>query len=462
MNIHIINVIIGREYMTRVKKKSFLLTTFLGPVFFAAMCILPSVIMFMTTDKGKEVAVVDQSGIVMPYMTSNETTTYTDYTGMPVDSAKAKCSEMGLDALVVVSPLDSVKRTVSVEAYSGKPMSVDMKDAIRSRVNEAVEEYRLESYRIEGLRQIIEDVKADVSVSTFTLDDSGEEKITSSEVYMMISLVLSIIIYMFIAMFSAMVMQSVIEEKSSRVVEVLVSSVKATELMFGKIIGVACVALTQFFLWVVLTAVLVLAFGSFVGFDSIAESASVQTEQMTQMTEGMGVDPAALDASGMNMQVSLPEEGTSEMAAVIETIKDINYPMILISFVVYFVLGYLLYASLFAAIGSAVENEADTQQLQLPVTIPLLLAFFIAFYAFKSPDSQVVFWGSVIPFTSPIVMLARIPFGVPAWELVLSIVLLVLTFLLIAYLSAKIYKIGILMFGKKTSFKDLYKWLKQK
>ncbi|MBO8484307.1 MAG: ABC transporter permease [Bacteroidetes bacterium] len=462
MNLHIINVIIGREYMTRVKKKSFLLTTFLGPVFFAAMCILPSVIMFMTTDKGKEVAVIDRSGIVMPYMTSNETTTYTDYTGMPVDSAKAVCNELGLDALVVVSPLDSVNRTVTVDAYSGKPMSMDMKESISARVNEAVEEYRLESYRIEGLKQIIEDVKADVSVSTFTLDDSGEEKITSSEVYMIISLVLSIIIYMFIAMFSAMVMQSVIEEKSSRVVEVLVSSVKATELMFGKIIGVACVALTQFFLWVVLTAVLVVAFGSFVGFDAITESANVQTEQMAQMTEGMGVDPAALDATGMNMQVTMPEEGSNEMAAVIETVKDINYPLILVSFVVYFVLGYLLYASLFAAIGSAVENEADTQQLQLPVTIPLLLAFFIAFYAFKSPDSQVVFWGSIIPFTSPIVMLARIPFGVPAWELALSIVLLVLTFMLIAYLSAKIYKIGILMFGKKTSFKDLYKWLKQK
>ena len=462
MNLHIINVIIGREYMTRVKKKSFLLTTFLGPVFFAAMCILPSVIMFMTKDKGKEVAVVDQSGIVMPYMVSDETTKYTDYTGMPVDSVKAKCGEDGLDALVVVSPLDPVNKTVSVEAYSGKPISVDMKEAIGRHVNEAVEEYRLESYKIQGLKQIIEDVKSDVTVSTFTLDDSGEEKITSSEVYMIISLVLSIIIYMFIAMFSAMVMQSVIEEKSSRVVEVLVSSVKATELMFGKIIGVACVALTQFFLWVVLTAVLVVGFGSFVGFDSIVESANVQTELMTQMTEGMGVDPAALDASGMNMQVALPEEGTSEMAAVIETIKDINYPMILISFVIYFVLGYLLYASLFAAIGSAVENEADTQQLQLPVTIPLLLAFFIAFYAFKSPDSSVVFWGSMIPFTSPIVMLARIPFGVPTWELVLSIVLLVLTFMLIAYLSAKIYKIGILMFGKKTSFKDLYKWLKQK
>lgn len=375
---------------------------------------------------------------------------------------KVRCKEAGMDALVVISPLDSVGKTVSVDAYSGKPMSVDMKDAIRSRVNEAVENYRLESYRIDGLRQIIDDVKADVPVSTFTLDDSGEEKITSSEVYMIISLVLSIIIYMFIAMFSAMVMQSVIEEKSSRVVEVLVSSVKATELMFGKIIGVACVALTQFLLWVVLTAVLVLGVGSFVGFDSIAGSANVQTEQMAQMTEGLGVDPSALDATGMNMQVEMPQEGSSEMAAVLETVKDINYPLILISFVVYFVLGYLLYASLFAAIGSAVENEADTQQLQLPVTIPLLIAFFIAFYAFKSPDSQVVFWGSVIPFTSPIVMLARIPFGVPAWELALSIVLLVVTFVLIAYLSAKIYKIGILMFGKKTSFKDLYKWLKQK
>ena len=462
MNLHIINVIIGREYMTRVKKKSFLLTTFLGPIFFAAMCILPSVIMFMTTDKGKQVAVIDQSGIVMPYMVSNETTAYLDYTGTPVDTAKARCGELGLDALVVVSPLDSVNKTVTVDAYSGKPMSVDMKEAITGRVNEAVEEYRLESYNISGLKQIVEDVKADVRVSTFTLDDSGEEKITSSEVYMMISLVLSIIIYMFIAMFSAMVMQSVIEEKSSRVVEVLVSSVKATELMFGKIIGVACVALTQFFLWVVLTGVLVVAFGSFVGFDSIAESATVQTEQMNIMTEGMGVDPEALDATGMNMQMSIPEEGSGEMTAVLETLKDVNYPLILISFVVYFVLGYLLYASLFAAIGSAVENEADTQQLQLPVTIPLLLAFFIAFYAFKSPDSQVVFWGSIIPFTSPIVMLARIPFGVPVWELALSIVLLLLTFALMAYLSAKIYKIGILMFGKKTSFKDLYKWLKQK
>ena len=462
MNMHIINVIIGREYMTRVKKKSFLLTTFLAPIFLAAMMILPSVIMFMAEDKGKKVAVIDDSGIVMPYMEDTEAVDYIDYAGYQADSVKAAFHEFGLDALVLVSPLDSVAKSVTVSAYSSKPMSVDMKDAIRSNVNKAVEEYRLSSYDIDGLKQIMEDVQADIPVSTYTLEDDGEARISSSEVYMFVSLIFSIIIYMFIAMFSGMVMQSVIEEKSSRVVEVLVSSVKATELMFGKIIGVACVALTQFFLWVVLTGILVVGAGTVIGFDSIAESATVQTEQMNQMTEGLGVDPALMEQGGMAApQMEMPA-GDSEMAAVIQTLRDIDYPMLLISFVIYFVLGYLLYASLFAAIGSAVENEADTQQLQLPVTIPLLLAFFIAFYAFKAPDSQVVFWGSMIPFTSPIVMLARIPFGVPVWELVVSIVLLLLTFAGIAYLSAKIYKIGILMFGKKTTFKDLYKWLKQK
>lgn len=461
MNFHIINVIIGREYLTRVKKKSFLLTTFLAPIFLAAIMILPSVIMFMAEDKGKQVAVVDGSGIVMPYMVDSEAVDYVDYSGEQPDSIKAGFKGMGLDALVVVSPLDQETRSVSVSAYSLKPMSVDMKEAIRANVNRAVEDYRLESYDIDGLKQILEDVQADIPVATYTLEDDGEARITSSEVYMFVSLIFSIIIYMFIAMFSGMVMQSVIEEKSSRVVEVLVSSVKATELMFGKIIGVACVALTQFFLWVVLTGVLVVGAGAVIGFDSIAESAAVQTDPMTQMAEGLGVDQEIMEQSGMTVQMEMPS-GDSELAAVLQTLKDIDYPMLLISFVIYFILGYLLYASLFAAIGSAVENEADTQQLQLPVTIPLILAFFIAFYAFKAPDSQVVFWGSMIPFTSPIVMLARIPFGVPVWELVLSVVLLLLTFAGIAYISAKIYKIGILMFGKKTTFKDLYKWLKQK
>ena len=339
----------------------------------------------------------------------------------------------------------------------------DMKDALSANVNNAVEEYRLASYDIKGLKQILEDVRVDVPVSTYTMDDSGQEKITSSEVYMIVSLVLSVIIYMFIAMFSAMVMQSVIEEKSTRVVEVLISSVNSLELMFGKIVGVAAVALTQFFLWIVLTAVIVLGVGSFIGMDAVTASASMQGDQMTMMAEGLGVDPSMMDQTGMTVSPDmLAASSDSELSAVMSTLAGLNYGEILLCFVIYFVLGYLLYASLFAAIGSAVENEADTQQLQMPVTIPLLLAFFIAFYAFKAPDSQVVFWGSIIPFTSPIVMLARIPFGVPFWELALSVGLLLLTFVAMAYISAKIYKVGILMYGKKTTFKDLYKWLKQK
>lgn len=452
MKIRNIKTIISREYMTRVRKKSFLLTTFLVPVLFAAMCILPSVIMLMAKDSDKKVAVVDQSGIVMPYLTDTESVDYTDYSTVPVDSMKASFESLGLDALVVISPIDSVAKTVSVSSYSAKPLTIELEEGVCSKVNDAVEDYRLAQYDISDLRQIMDSIKSDVSMSTYILGESGEEKITSSEVYMMISMVLSIIIYMFIAMFSGMVMQSVIEEKASRVVEVLVSSVKATELMFGKIIGVACVALTQFFLWIVLTLVLVGGFSAFVGFDSLMGDPA-QTEQMMEMTTQMGgVDMAEMTAS---MQ---EQEG---MGAVLNTLRDINWAQMIIAFVVYFALGYLLYASFFAAIGSAVENEADTNQLQMPVTVPLLLAFLIAIYAFNAPDSSVVWWGSMIPFTSPIVMLARIPFGVPMWELVLSIVLLVLTFIGCGWASAKIYKIGILMFGKKTTFKDLWKWLKQ-
>ena len=452
MKMRNIKTIIAREYLTKVKKKSFLLTTFLVPVFFAAMCILPSVIMFMAKDTGKKVAVIDQSGIVMPYMVDTESVDYSDYSSESPDDMKARFEELGFDVLVVVSPLDTAARTVNVASYSSKPLSMELKEGVQSRVNDAVEEYRLTLYDITDLKQIMEDVKSDVSMATYTLGESGEEKITSSEVYMIISMVFSIIIYMFIAMFSGMVMQSVIEEKASRVVEVLVSSVKATELMFGKIIGVACVALTQFFLWIILTLVLVGGFSAFVGFDSLMGDPA-QAEQMMEMSAQMGgVDMAEMTAS---MQ---EEEG---LAAVLSTLRDINWVQMIVAFLIYFALGYLLYASFFAAIGSAVESEADTTQLQMPVTIPLLLAFFIAIYAFNAPDSQIVWWGSMIPFTSPIVMLSRIPFGVPVWELVLSISLLIATFIGCGWASAKIYKIGILMFGKKTTFKDLWKWLRQ-
>ena len=454
MKLRNIKTIISREYMTRVRKKSFLLITFLGPVFFAAVCLLPAIIMSFTSEEGKKVAMVDESGIVMNRVQDAELVDFMDYTGQDVNLLRSQMAGSEMDILLHVLPMDTL--SVFVQAYSPKPISVDMKAAIAEQINEAVEDYRLEQYGQEDLKQIMAEVEFNTPMMTYTVDEQGDVKESSPEVYMIASLVLAMIIYMFIAMFSGMVMQSVIEEKASRVVEVLVSSVKATELMFGKIIGVACVAMTQFFLWVVLTIALVTGLSSVVGFDTMMDSASVQTEQMAQMTEGLGVEG---DSMSLMPDTQLHQD---QMAAILTTLKSLDWGKLIFGFIIYFMLGYLLYASFFAAIGSAVENEADTQQLQLPVTIPLMIAFFIAFYAFKAPDSPVVFWGSMIPFTSPIVMLARIPFGVPGWELALSIAILVGTFVVCGWASAKIYRIGILMFGKKTSFKDLLKWLKQK
>ena len=463
MNLHILGVIIGREYTTRVKKKSFIILTFVVPLLFAALCIVPSIIMLASKDEAKTVAVVDESGIVMPYLEDNGLASFVDCSSMPLDSAKASYSALGMDILLHVSPLDSVARTVSVWSYSEKPMGVDLESSVESKVNEAVEDYRIASYGIENLDAIMDEVKSDISIRTYRMDESGKESISSSEVYMLVSMVLGIIIYMFIAMFCGTVMSSVIEEKASRVVEVLVSSVKATELLFGKIIGVALVALTQFLMWIVLTLVIVTVVGGIVGFDKIAGSGAAADP--AAMMSSMGVSADDLEAAGMGNMATMDVNAIVEETgaeAILSTLADLNYAQIIISFIIFFIFGYLLYASLFAAIGSAVENEADTQQLQIPVTIPLLIGFFIAIYAFKAPDSGLVFWGSMIPFTSPIVMLARIPYGVPMWQLIVSMVLLIGTFGLCAWASAKIYRIGILMFGKKSTFKDLWNWLRQK
>ncbi len=447
MNFRNIGIVISREFMTRVRKKSFLIITFLGPILFAAIAVIPSLIMFLAEDKGKNIAVVDESGIAMSEFVSNESYTFTDCSSQPLDFLKTKLSSEGFDVLVHISPVIDSTKSVNVVTYSDKALSMDLKEAIASRVDNAVEDYRIACSGISDLKEIMDQVKSDVSITTYTIDDSGKAKLDSAELKMIVSMLLGMVIYMFIAMFSGMVMSSVIEEKASRVVEVLISSVKATELMFGKIIGVACVALTQFLLWVVLTLAIMTVAGSVMGFDQIAQSQS----GMMPGTEMAGMDPEAM----MN---TLDAEDTSVIAA----LMDLNYSQIIVSFLVFFVLGYLLYASLFAAIGSAVENEADSSQLQLPITIPLLIGFFIAIYSFKSPDSAIAVWGSLIPFTSPIVMLARIPFGVPVWQLALSIVLLLLTFVACAWISAKIYRAGILTFGKKSTWKDLWKWLKMK
>ena len=464
MNFKKLGIIIQREYLNKVKKKSFLLITFLTPVLFAAIAILPTVIMLGTKEETKKVGVVDRSGIVLPFLESNETVEYIDLgAGAPVDSIKTNLEAWGVDVLLSISALDESTKNVTADTYSVKPLGMDTGENIENRINDAVEAYRIDSYGIENLESIMKEVKSNVHLHSYTVDESGNEKISESGVYMAVSMILGMMLYMFIALFSGMVMSSVIEEKSSRVVEVLVSSVKATELLFGKIIGVALVALTQFLLWIVLTGAIVGVAGGIIGMDKIMavgqQSVEVSDMGINPADMGLDVDIEALTTAPADTVATTEPTG---MEAVMSTIGNLNLGLILFAFLIFFVFGYLLYASLFAAIGSAVENEGDSTQLQLPVTIPLMLGFFVALYAFKAPDSQLVFWFSMIPFTSPIVMLARIPFGVATWELVLSIVLLIGTFVACAWASAKIYKVGILMYGKKSTFKDLWKWLKQK
>ena len=455
MNLHTIGIIISREYLTRVKKKSFLVTTFVVPVLMAALCVVPVVLMLTSKEKAKTVAVVDQSGIVMPYLQDNDMLRYVDLSDQPLDSVKTHLAELNLDAVLGISAINAEK-SVTADFTSLKPVGMTLTEVISNRIDEAVEAYRISTYNIEGLDQIMKDVKANVRLNSYTIDtESGEEKISDAGVNSILSMVLGLILFLFITMFGGMVMSAVIEEKSSRVVEVLISSVRATELMFGKIIGIAAVALTQFLLWILLTGVLVS-----VGMGLIAPKLMGDAGNPTELVEQMSSNPMTSMNASSDMMNMLSEN--SEIASAIATIQGINLGAIVGYFFIFFILGYLLYASLFAAIGSAVENEGDSQQLQMPVTIPLMIGYFIALYAFNAPDSAIAVWGSIIPFTSPIVMLARIPFGVPAWQIVLSIVLLLVTTGAMAWLSAKIYKVGILMFGKKTTFKDLWNWLKMK
>ena len=455
-----LGIVIQREYLNKVKKKSFLLTTFGVPILFAGMYAVMIFIMLRTEVDTKRIAVIDNSGIVMSALENSDRITFTQLDETDPENVKNRLGEYDADILLCISPLDSATKSVSATTYADKPMGVETSSFIEGRINDAIEAYRIDSYGIPDLEQIMSDVQSNIHLTSYTVDEKGKESISQSEVYMIVSMVLAMALYMFIALFSGMVMNSVIEEKSSRVVEVLVSSVKSTELMFGKIIGVALVALTQFLLWIILTGMILGILGGIIGMDKLTGGMDQsQMEQVQQMSMGAGAG-TAIDLQALTDTTAVAE-GPTGMQAVIGTLGSLNYTQLAVSFLLFFIFGYLLYASLFAAIGSAVENEADTQQLQLPITIPLLIGFFIAFYAFRAPERSIVWWGSMIPFTSPIVMLARLPFGVPTWELILSIGLLVLTFIACAWASAKIYKVGILMYGKKSSFKDLWKWLKQ-
>lgn len=438
MNAHNIGLIIGHEYTTRVKKKSFILTTLLTPLLMGLLIVVPALIMYFGGKGEQRIKVFDGTGIILQQLPDTETTIFeAPGEAESVELLKCVLEHTGLYAIVEISPFDSLGN-VSVKSYSVEPLNIEVKQLLTDRIEKAVEASRLASYNIPGIEQILQDIRTDISIETITVSKDGSEKQESVELYMALSYLMAFLIYMFVFLFGNMVMRSVIDEKSNRIVEVIVSTVNSIDLMIGKIVGVALVALTQFTIWIVLLLAITTAISSMVLPDvSGLMATATQSPVESQVPGGL--------------------------QSVLSTLFSLNWGFILVCFLIYFILGYLLYASMFAAIGSAVDNEADTTQLTLPVTIPLIIGLFIMLHTFEHPSSQLSVWASIIPWTSPMVMLARIPFGVvPMWQIAVSTAVLLITFLATAWASAKIYKTGILLYGKKTTVRDLLRWLKQK
>ena len=458
MNLKKIGLVISHEYSVRVRKKSFILTTLLTPLLLGALICVPALIVLWGGGGEQKVKILDGTGELTARFEDSGNTRYEAAAeGETLDLMKDLFDEMGLYAIVDISPWND-KDEVSVTTYSKEPLNIELKAAIGRTVNKAVEDRKLTRYHISNLDEILTDIKTDIKLNTLTIKDDGKAEEDSVELYMILAYVMSFLIYIFVFMFGTMVMRSVIDEKSSRVVEVIVSSVNSVDLMIGKIVGVALVALTQFAIWIALTAAIA---GGVMGAAGPKLLGSLgDSQQIAQLAAqpSVGVHP---DLGQLAQTVS--DENAPEALRIVAQIRTLNWGYILGCFLLYFLLGYLLYAAMFAAIGSAVDNEADTQQLQLPMTLPLIVGLFIMLHTFEHPSSQLSIWASIIPWTSPMVMLARIPFDVvPAWQLILSLVLLFLTFLGTAWISAKIYKAGILMYGKKSSFKDLWHWIRMK
>ncbi len=436
-------LIIEREFLTRVKKKSFIIMTILTPILMAAMFVVPAWMTTMKDNDHRTIAVIDQSEICAAFLENTELLEFVKQPDATLEALKKKVDEGVYYAVLQIGQLNE-KQEPEVSMYALKQVPLDVQGRIEKSLEKGLEQYKLKQYNIVDLDKIMASVKTKVNIKTFVVaKNGGEDKAASTGISMGISYGASFLIYMFIFLFGGMVMRGVIEEKSSRIVEVIVSSVKPFQLMMGKIIGVASVGLLQFIIWVLLTIALVtVAQGVLLSSNDVQEVA-------TQMSGG---------SAHMLEQAKQAANDTGMFAA----LNNVDIVGILVAFLLFFLLGYLFYASMFAAIGSAVENEAETQQLMLPVTIPLILGIFIMIHTFQHPDSALSFWGSMIPFTSPIVMMARIPFGVPLWEVAASLGILLVSFMGMAWLAGKIYRVGILMYGKKTSWGEMWKWIRYK
>ena len=427
-------LIIQREYLTRVKKKSFLLMTFLVPALIIAMYALIAYLSVNGADKATEVSVYDDSGIFTSEFKNTETVSFS--AGKTSFAEAKKEAATNEDGFILHIPKD-IEQLSKVELYSKKKVGLSALSTINAQLEEILRNKQLKDAGIDA--KTLATIKPDISIDSKELTAEGEKDSSAGAAYA-IGFAAAILIYMSLFIYGAQVMRGVIEEKTSRIVEVVISSVKPFQLMMGKIIGIGLVGLTQFTLWIVLSTTLVGTAGKILLKDKVN---TVKTE----LVEG-------------KQNKAIAEASNNPALTVINAVKTLNLPYIFACFLVYFLGGYLIYSALFAAVGSAVDNETETQQFMLPITLPLLFTYIMSFsFIINNPDSSLSFWLSIIPFTSPIAMMVRLPFGVPDWQLALSIVLLISGFILTTWIAAKIYRVGILMYGKKASYKELAKWL---
>lgn len=435
-----IGIIIGREFNERVRKKSFILTTLLTPLLIIGLMITPMLIMSYSDGEEKRIIVIDDSGVIAPYLHSNDEVCF-EPMSISVDNARKEFKE---HFAVLHIGKEIVKNPGEVRMYTNQSASIMLEENIATLIEMAIESERLKEFNIENLPLILASIEADVTLQSFKNEESDsdmqEAKSSSSAVATVMAYVLSFMLYMFLIIYGAMVMQSVIEEKNSRVLEVMVSSVRPFDMMLGKILGVASVAVLQIVIWIALIAI--------VGYFVVP---SVMPEEIT----------AALAMMKQGMAV---ENGTDiGLLQALVTLTDVKYLVTIFASLLLFVVGgFLLYAALFAAVGSAVDNVQDAQQLQLPITLPIILGLLIMMVVINDPTSGIAFWFSMIPFTSPIVMMARIPYEIPMWEIIVSLLLLYATFVGAVWMASKIYRVGILMHGKKPSFKELWRWMRYK
>ena len=434
-----IGIIIAREYNERVRNKSFIITTIIMPLLMIGMMAAPTLMMLFAKGEQKQLIVLDDSGVIAPRLAGDEELVFKSLE-CSLEDARADAEVFG----VLWVGADIVDNPNNVKLFTNSSSSVSLESNISSQMESIIEQERLKRYEIDNLEQIIKDVEASVTLTTYRNDlqeEGKEEEATSSGVAYMLGLVLGMMLYMFLIIYGSMVMTSVIEEKGSRVLDVLVSSVKPFELMMGKILGVASVAVTQIAIWAVLVCGLSAAvLPALMPEDMMQTIAAVEMGTMTSAEAGMDVD--------MLSAVSLATD-------------PVRLVMMFVWLLLFLVGGFLFYSAMFAAVGSAVDSIQDANQLQTPITVPIILALIMAMSVFNDPDSSLAFWGSIIPFTSPVVMMARIPFGIPTWEIILSLVLLYLSVAAMAWVAGKIYRVGVFMHGKKPTFKELLSWIRQ-